>query len=179
MKHRLLQILSAACLVAFLACSSKREPEASAADVNPMAGYSSEPLSEDEMRQFLNEMEEELKQLGPEEMNEVMEGAVSEIQAGLPVDVSQGMIISDVQLADSAIVYYIICDESIINMDDFDNASQEEKDSLNNVVQLDTDNPENALFLKICKVAKLNMKYVFVGSDTEKQYEVMLKHEDM
>jgi hypothetical protein len=161
-----------------MACTSKKEAD-KPADANPMAEMSTEPLSDGEMRQFLAEMEEELKQLDPQELNDVMVGAISEIQAELPLDVSMGMIISDIQIADSAIVYNVICDESLIDMNDFDNATQEEKDSLNNAIQLDTDNPQNALFLTICKVAKLDMKYVFVGSDTEKQFEVVMKHEDM
>ncbi len=178
--------LSLLAFLVVLSCDSKREtssagsPEKALTDNLSDEMNSDAPLSQEEFTDFIRETKAELEALDKDELITILDGAMQETQAALPVETIEGMMISDMKRTDSAVVYYVICDESVYNMDDFENATENERSMMTeDVLEIDPENPQNAIFTTLCKVAGLDIVFLFIGSDTEKSFEVKIGNELM
>ena len=187
MKYSLSLLILCSLTLLNVACNSNKEStkttktEETATPSAPAMPLPENPdsLTPEQFENFVTQVEAELKELDQAEMQDILEGAIAEMQAQLPADITESMMISYVQLSEEAVSYIILCDEAAVNMDDFENAPEKEKEELNSMMDINADNPENALFATICKVAGKDIKYIFVGSDSGKQYDITFKNEDL
>jgi len=186
MKTNIYAILSG-CLLLICSCTtnskqSDNKPAEVKTDTSQHSVMPSEntlSLSQKEFEKYILDFKAELEKLSQQELRETLEGAIADVQAQLPVETVEGMMMADIQIADDAVVYYILCDETIVDMDDFKTTTTEEQEIVNDMLDVDVNNAENALFSAICKVAGMDIVYVFVGDNTEKEYGIRINHEEM
>ena len=170
----------------FIACNSKAEQpeygkpvETDLAVPNLPVPTNSDSLTPEQFEAFMSELEQELKELDPAEMQDMINGTVATMQAELPAEIEEGMMMSDVQVSDDAFSYIILCDEYLIDMEEFEKAPQQDREELKSMMKISVDNPENAVIATICKIAGKDIKYIFIGSDSGKQFDITFKHEEL
>ena len=144
MKYSLSLLFLCSLTLLNVACNSNKEPanttktEETATPSAPAMPLPESPdsLTPEQFENFIAQVEAELKELDQAEMQDILEGAIAEMQAQLPADITESMMISDVQISEEAVSYIILCDEAVINMDDFENAPEKEKEELNSMMDI-------------------------------------------
>ena len=180
MQNKKIVFLLSVVMTIMSACDNKQETYGKNSPAAPttVAEADTLPLQQDEFEQFVYEVKKEMEGLEHTEVMDILRGTMADIQSQLPTEVVEGMMITDIQITENAVAYYVLCNEEIIDMDEFGN-EDEQKTMIADITQLDANDPENALFTTICKVAGMDIVYDFMGDNSGKEYQIVIKKEDM
>ena len=97
-------------------------------------------------------------------------------RSSLPMQLDEGMVMTDCSLDRDNIVMVIEIDESIYSMNDFIENQDLMKSS---IIEESLNDPESKIMLDLCKVSHSGLVYRMIGNYTGKQLDIVITQEEI
>ena len=107
-----------------------------------------------------------------------LETAIADYKSTLPIDVGNGITITDIQLTSNNVVYIAECDEDLIDVDVLNTMKATLKKEMRSIVVDDTDEDTQA-FLQFCRKSHRGVAYKYVGSQSGKTCLVTIPYSEL
>ena len=116
-------------------------------------------------------------QLNPHEaLYNLLSLSIESERESLPMELDEGMVMTDYQLDDDNIVIVIVVDEDIYSVDEMYNNSEIIKASM---IDEGLNNAESKALLDMCKVSHTGLVYRIIGNHTHKEFDVGISSDEI
>lgn len=116
-------------------------------------------------------------QLNPHEaLYNLLSLSIESERESLPMELDEGMVMTDYQLDDDNIVIVIVVDEDIYSIDEMYNNSEIIKASM---IDEGLNNAESKALLDMCKVSHTGLVYRIIGNRTHKEFDVGISSDEI
>ncbi len=96
-------------------------------------------------------------------------------RASLPLQIDEGMLLTDYSLDDENIVISVKCDEKIYSIDAISSNRELVKES----IFKELDDPSSKSLLDMCKISHTGIKYIFTGNRSHKTAEILFSSDEI